>query len=48
MTSHIHAIVGAEGKERLQDIIRDIKKYTSRKIIRAIQNNLLKAGKNGC
>ena len=36
MTSHIHLIVTSEG-EALQDIIRDFKKFTSKRMIEAIK-----------
>ncbi len=39
MTSHIHLILGRHGEPALEDIIRDIKKYTSVKIIEAIRQN---------
>ena len=39
MSSHIHMIVGRNGEQKLEDIIRDIKKFTSVKIIEAIKNN---------
>jgi putative transposase len=39
MSSHIHMIIGRHGEGNLEDIIRDIKKFTSAKIIEAIQNN---------
>ena len=32
MTSHIHMIIGTNGTNRLEDIIRDLKSYTSRHI----------------
>lgn len=38
MSNHIHMIIGSE-KENLSDIIRDFKKYTSKKIFEAIENN---------
>jgi putative transposase len=38
MTSHVHIIIGTK-KEKLQDIIRDLKKFTSKEIIKAIQEN---------
>lgn len=38
MTSHIHMIIRTE-KEQMQDIIRDLKKFTSKTIIKAIQDN---------
>ncbi|HYF70308.1 MAG TPA: transposase [Ohtaekwangia sp.] len=39
MTSHIHMIIGRNQEASLAGIIRDIKKYTSVKIIEAINNN---------
>ncbi len=38
MTSHVHMIIGTK-KEKMQDIVRDLKKYTSKAIINAIQDN---------
>lgn len=38
MTNHIHLIISSD-KERLSDIIRDLKKFTSRKIFEAIKEN---------
>jgi REP element-mobilizing transposase RayT len=38
MTNHIHMIVSTN-KDSLSDIIRDFKKYTSKKIFEAIENN---------
>jgi REP element-mobilizing transposase RayT len=39
MTNHIHMIVSKNGETLLQDIMRDMKKYTSLKILSAIRNN---------
>ena len=36
MTSHLHAIVSSNGEE-LHTIIRDFKKFTSKKIVKALQ-----------
>lgn len=36
MTSHIHAIISSNDEE-LQNIIRDFKKFTSKRIVEAIQ-----------
>lgn len=38
MTSHVHMIIGTR-KEKMQDIVRDLKKYTSKAIINAIIEN---------
>ena len=39
MTSHVHMIIGRHGEQSLDGIIRDIKKFTSVKIVEAITNN---------
>ncbi len=39
MTNHVHMIIGRRGTGDLQGIIRDIKKYTSVKIIEAVKDN---------
>jgi putative transposase len=39
MSSHVHMIIGRHGDTSLEGIIRDIKKFTSVKIIDAIKNN---------
>ncbi|HEY0656564.1 MAG TPA: transposase [Chryseosolibacter sp.] len=39
MSSHIHMIIGRHGDDSLDGIIRDIKKFTSSKIIEAIKEN---------
>jgi len=39
MTNHAHLLARAKEGHRLNDIIRDLKKYTSKQIIRAIQEN---------
>ncbi|MEM6737301.1 MAG: transposase, partial [Bacteroidota bacterium] len=38
MTNHIHMIISND-KEKLSDIIRDFKKYTSSQIFKAIEKN---------
>jgi putative transposase len=37
MSNHLHAIVGSSSQERVSDIWRDFKKFTSKKIIETIQ-----------
>ena len=37
MSSHAHLILGRSGDQKLEDIIRDIKKFTSVKIIQTIK-----------
>ena len=39
MTSHAHLIIGTSGEMKLQDIIRDLKAYTSRHIRREIEQS---------
>lgn len=39
MSSHIHLSIGRNSDAGLDDIIRDIKKFTSVKIVDAIKNN---------
>jgi REP element-mobilizing transposase RayT len=39
MTNHIHMIVGRNGESKIEEIIRDFKKYTSVHVCRAIESN---------
>ena len=39
MTNHLHMIVGMGGDDNIGDFLRDFKKFTSKKIIKAIQEN---------
>ena len=39
MTSHVHMILGTNGDNKLQDIIRDMKSFTSRHIRLAIEES---------
>ena len=39
MSSHVHMIIARHGSQQLEDVLRDIKKFTSFKIIEAIQGN---------
>ena len=39
MSSHVHMIIGRNKEESLQGIVRDLKKYTSVKIVEAIRDN---------
>ena len=39
MSNHIHLIVGRKADIKIEDIIRDFKKFTSVSICRAIENN---------
>jgi putative transposase len=40
MSNHVHMIIGSKGENRISDIIRDLKKYTSVRIVRAIEHNI--------
>lgn len=44
MSNHCHLIVGSK-KEKLSDIIRDFKKYTSKRIAAAIEENVYESRK---
>ena len=37
MTNHLHMIVGRNGENKVSDIMRDFKKFTSKEIIRTLQ-----------
>ncbi len=39
MSNHIHLILRSDGKNKLQDIIRDFKKFTSVSICRSVESN---------
>lgn len=39
MTNHVHMIVGSEGQHRIENIIRDMKSFTSRHIRKYMENN---------
>lgn len=40
MSNHIHLIVSVNHKHKLSDIFRDLKKFTSKKIVAEIENNI--------
>ena len=46
MTNHAHMIIGSEVKFNLEDIIRDMKSYTSRHIRKYMENNPLESRKD--
>lgn len=46
MPNHLHLIVSAIATTSLSDIMRDFKKFTSKEIIRAIENNSKESRKN--
>ena len=47
MTSHIHLAIATKGENKLEDIIRDLKSYTSRHIRKYMTNNPYESRK-GC
>lgn len=46
MSNHVHLIASAKNDVKIADIIRDLKKFTSRKIITSIEENLQESRKN--
>ena len=46
MSNHCHLILRAQN-ENLSDVIRDFKKFTSKKIMKAIEENPKESRKNG-
>lgn len=46
MSNHIHLIISAEKNNKLADIVRDFKKFTSKRIIDEIQTNPIESRKN--
>ena len=47
MTSHVHMIIGSK-KDKLEDIVRDMKKHTSSELKIAIKHHPQESEKNGC
>ena len=45
MTSHVHMIIGTDGRNKLQDIIRDLKRHTARKIRLVLEDNSFESRK---
>jgi putative transposase len=39
MTSHVHLIIGTIGDNKMEDIVRDLKRHTSKVLLQAIQEN---------
>ena len=46
MSSHVHLILGRNGDQKLEDIIRDLKKFTSVKFVEAMQSLSVESRKN--
>ena len=45
MSNHVHLIASAASGIKLQDIIRDLKKFTSKQIEKAIRENIFESRK---
>ena len=45
MTNHVHLIVSRKGEAALSDIIRDLKKYTSKSLIKHCKTIFKKVGR---
>src|SRR5262245_34937666 len=45
MTNHIHLIISRSGNEKLEEIMRDFKKFTSYKLLGAIMENIQESRK---
>ena len=45
MSNHIHMIVGASGENPISSIIRDLKKFTSKAILKELQENIQESRK---
>ncbi|MGZ3753527.1 MAG: transposase [Mucilaginibacter sp.] len=44
MSNHVHLIIGTHGQP-MEDILRDIKRHTSKKIVKAISENIRESRK---
>lgn len=45
MNNHVHLIASADEKHNLSDILRDLKKFTSKKLTKAIEENIQESRK---
>lgn len=45
MSNHVHMVFSRSGQYSLSDILRDLKKFTSKKLIEAIENNSIESKK---
>ena len=39
MTNHLHMLVGTNGSQQIGDVLRDFKKFTSKNIVKSIEEN---------
>ena len=43
MSNHLHMIIGSSGENKVSDIIRDFKKYTSKNILKTLKDDNLES-----
>ena len=48
MTNHMHMIVGSTGLNKVSDIMRDFKKFTSKQILHTLLNEIGENAGIGC
>jgi len=48
MNNHVHLIASADEGYNLSDILRDMKKFSSKKLVKAIEENIQEAASAGC
>jgi len=46
MTNHVHLLISSDGRNRQEEIIRDFKKFTSKKCLELIESNSNESRKN--
>lgn len=46
MSDHLHMIIGSSGENKVSDIMRDFKKFTSKKIIKILQEDIQESRRN--
>ncbi len=46
MSNHLHLILSTDGRNKLSDVLRDFKKFTSAQIIKAIEANTRESRRN--
>ena len=46
MTNHVHMILSSDGSNKQEDIIRDFKKFTSKRCLELIESNSIESRKN--
>jgi REP element-mobilizing transposase RayT len=46
MTNHVHLILSSDGSNKQEDIIRDFKKFTSKRCLELIESNINESRRN--